>query len=88
MTKNKIPEFATIQEEALFWDTHDITDFLDELKPVKAVYTPGEKKEVMAIRIAPSLKTQVEQMAQNYDISSSSLIRMWIIDKLRTAQET
>lgn len=87
MGKNKIPEFKSIQEEANFWDTHDITDFLDEIKPIKAVYTPSEKKEVMAIRMAPSLKKQIEEIARGYDISSSSLIRMWIVDRLRAMNE-
>ena len=87
MSKENIPEFKTIKEEALFWDTHDITDFLDELEPVKAVYTLGEKKEVMAIRVAPSLKKQIDDIARGYDISSSSLIRMWIVDRLRTLHE-
>lgn len=32
--KIKIPQFKS-EEEAKFWDTHSVTDFLDELKPVK-----------------------------------------------------
>ena len=34
--KSRIPEFKTIEEEAEFWDTHDLADYWDELKPVKA----------------------------------------------------
>ena len=33
--KSAIPTFATHEEEAAFWDTHEITEFLDELTPVK-----------------------------------------------------
>ena len=29
-----IPEFATREEVAEFWDTHDIADYWDDLKPV------------------------------------------------------
>lgn len=32
--KSRIPAFASREEEAAFWDTHDITEYLDELKPV------------------------------------------------------
>ena len=34
-----IPEFKNIEEEAEFWDTHDITDFLDdmELEDIKLI---------------------------------------------------
>ena len=28
-TDNRIPEFATRQEEAEFWDSHDFVDFWD-----------------------------------------------------------
>ena len=33
---SRIPDFATREEEAKFWDTHDISDYWDEMKPVKA----------------------------------------------------
>jgi len=31
MTK-KIPKFKNYKEEAKFWDTHDISDYIDEMK--------------------------------------------------------
>ena len=33
--KNHIPNFASREEEAEFWDTHAFTDYLDDLTPVK-----------------------------------------------------
>ena len=35
----RIPDFATRAEEAAWWDTHDITDYLDELEPVTVRFT-------------------------------------------------
>jgi len=35
MNKQKIPETDSIQELARFWDTHDLTDFEEELEEVK-----------------------------------------------------
>lgn len=82
--KSKIPEFKNVQEEANFWDKYDISNFMDELEPVKAVFTPAlEKKRTLSIRLAPSIKERIDKLAQIYDISSSSLIRMWIVEKLR-----
>ena len=34
MSTKKIPQFDSIQEMAHFWDTHDLTDFEDELEEV------------------------------------------------------
>ena len=88
MDKRKIPEFKTIKEEAAFWDTHDVTDYLEEMDIVSGAYLPqaGERKTVTTIRITPSLKDRLEQVARSYDISTSSLVRMWIVDKLRSLE--
>ena len=85
MKENTIPHFNSVAEEAAFWDTHDVTDFLSEMNVVEGAYRPkeGERKTVMAIRVAPSLKERIDQVAAEYDISTSSLVRMWIVDKLR-----
>ena len=32
--RGRIPAFDSIEDEAVFWDTHDITDFLAESTPV------------------------------------------------------
>ena len=36
----RIPAFADIEEEAAFWDTHDLTEFLDEFWPVEVTIGP------------------------------------------------
>jgi hypothetical protein len=33
----KIPNFNSFREEAEFWDSHSIADYLDELKPAKVL---------------------------------------------------
>lgn len=38
--KTKIPEFNSVREEALFWDTHSIADFMNETKKVDLLYAP------------------------------------------------
>jgi hypothetical protein len=32
---SRIPDFNSVAEEAEFWDIHDITDFLDELRETR-----------------------------------------------------
>ncbi len=34
--KSRIPEFANYEEEAKWFETHSIADYMDEFKPVKA----------------------------------------------------
>jgi len=88
MTKLKrIPQFKTIYEEAKFWDTHDVTDFLPLMKKEKVSFLkPVAKKETLSIRVQPKLKNRLEKVAQSYGISVSSLMRIWFIDKLKKTE--
>ena len=82
-----IPKFKTIKQEADFWDSHDSGEFMDELKVLKGTYSPsGDTKTTMTIRLDPSLKKKVDTIAKSYDISTSSLVRMWMVDRLRSFQ--
>ncbi len=31
---SRIPDFSSLEEEAVFWDTHDTTDFEEEFHPI------------------------------------------------------
>lgn len=84
-TTNKIPKFNIIAEEAKFWDTHDVTDFLDELKftDTKFVKKPRQmKNDTITIRVEPQIKLQLEALSVNYGVNISTLSRMWIMEKL------
>jgi hypothetical protein len=78
-----IPPFKTLEEEAEYWDTHSLVDDWDENKMVKLVYKPEPKKAVIHVKVAKNLKEKIEQVAKDKDISVSSLIRMWTVEKLK-----
>lgn len=40
----------------------------------------------MTIHIARSLKQELQNVAGSYGISTSSLVRLWIVEKLRSLQ--
>ena len=39
----RIPDFATREEEAAFWDAQDFTEVLDETRPVKLEAPRGQE---------------------------------------------
>ena len=39
MRKQKLPDTDSIEELAKFWDTHDLTDFKDDLEEAWDLYT-------------------------------------------------
>lgn len=85
----KIPKFKNIADEADFWDTHDVTDYLSEMKEVKVTFDPSAlKEEILTIRIQPSLKRRLEKTAKNYGVNLSTLARIWLIDKIREAKDS
>ncbi|MEK7497741.1 MAG: CopG family antitoxin [Patescibacteria group bacterium] len=82
--KNKIPKFGNLAEEAKFWDTHDVTDYLNEMKLVDVEFLPRQKKEdTVTIRIESKLKNRLDNLAASYGVNLSTLTRMWIVEKLR-----
>lgn len=81
----KIPQFKSIQEEAKFWDTHNITDYWGGMKEIDIEFIPQQKKdESLTIRLEPKLKERLELVAKSNRVSLSTIARLWLIDRLRT----
>ena len=80
MKKSRLPKTDSIKKLAEFWDSHDLTDFEDELEVVTesvfmrgaAIKVPLESREVEA----------VEQIAQAKGVSREELVRAWVLQKL------
>lgn len=85
--KRKIPKFSSIAEGARFWDTHDVTDYLSEMKEVDSVFAPsGKKRETLTLRIQPNVKRRIKEIAKDYGITPSALTRLWVVDKLKESE--
>lgn len=82
MKKRKIPEFKSKKEEAKFWDTHEITDFLEETKQVKVKFAKN-LSEGLTIRLDPNTLNCLRKEAREKGIGPTTLIRMWVLEKLK-----
>lgn len=86
---SKIPTFVSYQEEAEFWDTHSVTDFLDDLQPVTVVYEPARTKSkheaVLHVKVSAKLKQRLDQQAKAQASTISALLRLWDSQKLAEA---
>ena len=80
--KSRIPDFQSIEEEAAFWDTHDFTEFLDETRPVK-LRVGKNFTEALTVRLERTDREELERRAANQGVGPSTLVRMWIKDRLR-----
>ena len=81
-TPSRIPEFASIEEEAAFWDTHSTTDYEEEFKPVRARFAKGLSTGV-TIRFDPETLRRLRAIAQEQGIGPTTLIRMWVLERLK-----
>jgi predicted DNA binding CopG/RHH family protein len=81
-TKKRIPAFASIEEEAAFWDTHSTADYEDEFKPVRVRFAKN-LSEGLTIRLDPDTLEKVRAEAHERGIGATTLIRMWVREHVR-----
>ena len=80
MNKSKLPKIDSIQKLAEFWDTHDLTDFEDELEEVaEPVFV---RCSAIKVHLQSPEAEAVQQMAQAKGISREELIHGWVLEKL------
>jgi predicted DNA binding CopG/RHH family protein len=86
MKKPKPPKTDSIQELAEFWDTHDLTDFEDELKEVtEPVFVRGTS---IKVPLKSGEVKAVEQLAQAKGVSREELVRAWVLQNLPHRRKT
>ena len=84
--KSRIPKFKTIQEEADFWDTHSFADYWDEFEDIEMVVDLHKPKdETLIVRLQKNLKEKLEKLARRRGVSLSTLARILLTERLKTA---
>ena len=81
MSIEKIPHTDSIQELARFWDTHDLTDFEDELEEVSGPVF--QRDSVTTIHLQPGEIDAVKEMAKSEGVGYVDLIRKWVLEKIQ-----
>lgn len=87
--KSKLPDFnkMSYEEEANWWDTHDVVDYKDETKDVEIIFDLKKPRdETLIVRLQKDIKDKLEKIARNRGINMSTLARMWLLEKLRESQ--
>ena len=79
--KSKIPKFKSLEAERRFWDTHSITEFMDELKPVKVEFI-RPKKQLVSLRLDTQQIESLKEIASHKGLGYLSLIRFWLAERL------
>ena len=87
--KSRIPTFKTVEEEEAFWDTHDLTEFEDELEVVTDVtFVKAKPKRALTVRLEEETMNALAQEAHEKGIGPSTLARMVILEHLKRQHHT
>jgi hypothetical protein len=82
-TRDPIPEkFESLEAAAEFWDTHSLTDYRDEFRPVKDVKIDLDYQR---LRLENELVQKIGRIARQRGVLSETLINLWLQQKLAEA---
>jgi len=79
-TRDPIPEnFESLEAAAEFWDTHSLTDYLDEFREAKDVKIDLDSRR---LRLENELAKKIGRIARQRGVSSETLMNLWLQQKL------
>ena len=82
MNSNHLPQTDSIQQLAQFWDTHDVTDFEDELEEVtESVF---DREASVMVHLTPEDAEVVKEIAKAKGLNEAELIREWVVEKVHS----
>lgn len=83
MKTRRLPQTDSIQELARFWDTHDLTDFEDQLEEVtEPVF---ERQTVIPLNLESAEAEAVRKIAKAKGVAEAELIRGWVLEKIQAS---
>ena len=83
LATSRIPPFANRQEEAEWFDTHDLADYQDEFKTVRARFSKNLSQGI-TIRLDADTLTQLRSQARRKGVGPTTLARMWILEHIQS----
>jgi hypothetical protein len=80
--RDQIPEqFATIEEAAEFWDSHDLADYWDLTEAVEFEVNLQRRRYLVAV--APELAEKLAAEAHQRGLSTETLVNLWLSERLQ-----
>ena len=80
--RDPIPEhFKSIEEAAVFWDSHDLTDYWDLTR--EAHVEVDIQRRVFLAALEPQLAKTLTIFAHRQGISTETLINVWLTEKAK-----
>jgi hypothetical protein len=82
ITRQRLPNADSIEELAKFWDTHDLTDFEEDLEEVREPVFVRAKGASLNIDLQPREAQHLKKIARSRGVKETTVLRQWILEKL------
>jgi hypothetical protein len=83
MTKNKMPEFGSIQDLVDYFDTHDMGEFFDEMP--EAHFDVDIHRRCFLVAVDKKLMKKLAAAANARHTTTSKLVNAWLEEKTTQA---
>jgi len=82
---NKIPQTDSVTELARFWDTHELTEFEDELEEVNDRVLDRGGQSFVHVHLRPEEAAALHRIAKSKGVDDTELVSEWVHEKLRAS---
>ncbi len=83
--RDAIPKhFKSVADASAFWDSHDLTDYLDQTREVKGAV--DIRRRVFLTALEPELAKKLVACARKQGVSTETLINVWLTEKVSAAR--
>jgi hypothetical protein len=79
-SKSSISKARSYQEIGAFWDTHDLSEYWDQTKPVEIEV--DIQSETIYYPIEQKLSAQIARIAKRRGVSPETLLNLWLQEKV------
>jgi CopG antitoxin of type II toxin-antitoxin system len=78
-----LPNTDSVEELAAFWDSHDVTDFADDLEEVNEPVFGRARRKSLSIDLQAAEAQHLRQIARSKGLKETAVVRQWILQRLQ-----
>ena len=80
------PHFTSLEEAAVFWDDHDLTEYWEVTQ--EAHFEVDIQRRVFLTALEPELAKKLIACARERDVSTETLINLWLTEKVTATTQS
>ncbi len=84
-SRQRIPQIDSIHELAEFWDTHDVTDFEDQLEEMTEPVFVRSGEATIRLPLPLQAWEDLRKLASDKGTTDVALAQEWVLEKLKAA---